>query len=176
MLPIILPIKSVWVRFVEAVFNPSNLKMFKCVSRLIKMDGYWVIGICAFTFDVGSVSSHAVLDFFTCFPYILDAAESAFYQVNDIDGGTGDIFPSKTQCESKARLPGCFTNCLIYIILCISPEDPTSMCDITAISLRNCFWTFCLIWLLFCEISRVCDGLLCLEPSSNLLTAKFMDS
>ena len=29
------------------------------------MNGYWVIGICAFTFDVGSVSSHAVLDFYT---------------------------------------------------------------------------------------------------------------
>ena len=26
-------------------------------------------------------------------PTLLDAAESAFYQVNDIDGGTGDIFP-----------------------------------------------------------------------------------
>ena len=102
MLPIILPIKSVCVRFVEAVFNPSNLKMFKCVSRLIKMDGYWVIGICAFTFDVGSVSSHAVLDFFTCFPHILDAAESAFYQVNDIDGGTGDIF------SDLEGLLGCF--------------------------------------------------------------------
>ena len=59
------------------------------------------------------------------------------------------IAPSKTQCESKARLPGCFTNCLIYIILCISPEDPTSMCDITSISLRNCFWTFCLILCIF---------------------------
>ena len=57
------------------------------------MNGYWVIGICAFTFDVGSVSSHAVLDFLTCLPHILDAAESAFYQVNDIDGSTGDALP-----------------------------------------------------------------------------------
>ena len=68
MLPIIFPIESVWVWFVETVFNPSNLKMFKCVSRLIKMDGYWVIGICAFTFDVGSVSSHVVLNFFYLSP------------------------------------------------------------------------------------------------------------
>ena len=44
-------------------------------------------------FDVGSVSSHAVLDIFTCLPNILDAAECAFYQVNEIDDGTGDIFP-----------------------------------------------------------------------------------
>ena len=59
------------------------------------------------------------------------------------------IAPSKIQSESKARLPGYLTNCLIYIyiyiILCISPEDPTSMCDIRSTSLPNCFWSFCLV-------------------------------
>ena len=57
-----------WVQFVETMFDLSNLRMFKCVSWLPKVDGYRVIRNCAFTFDVGWCVLSYGLAFFPCLP------------------------------------------------------------------------------------------------------------
>ena len=72
------------------MFYSGNCKVIESVSGLIEMCCNRVAFVSTFAFYIRTVTSHAVLQCFTCFTNILDVTDGAFDEVNHVAGGTSD--------------------------------------------------------------------------------------